>query len=368
MGLNSLQASVVFGLAFMAASTTEAVPLYPELVGVNVAGGEFGSKNIPGTIFRDYIYPDRRTLDYLADAGMTTIRMPFLWERLQRNLGGDVDATELSRIDASVNYANSLGLNVILDPHNFGKYGGQKIGSAAVPDAVFDDFWAQLATHYQGNDKVIFGLMNEPNAIPATTWAHSAQSAVNAIRATGADNLILVPGTAFTGAHNWVKQNAAAFATFDDPFDNMAFEVHQYLDTGFAGTSGDCISTTIGADSLRGFTNWLHQTDSRGFLAEFAGGANPTCLSALDNMLAEVTENGDVWLGWTYWAAGAFWNPTYPFSVQPTPGGGDKPQMAVLKKYAAFAHAIPEPGSLAILGVGLLGMGAATFRRRKRRA
>jgi len=41
--------------------------------------------------------------------------------------------------------------------------------------------------------------------------------------------------------------------------------------------------------------------------------------------------NGDVWLGWTYWAGGARWH-NYPYSIQPE-GGQETPQAAVLRKY-----------------------------------
>ncbi len=46
-----------------------------------------------------------------------------------------------------------------------------------------------------------------------------------------------------------------------------------------------------------------------------------------------IAENSDVWIGWTYWAAGAWWG-GYKFSVHPSPDG-DKPQLEVLMKYLA---------------------------------
>ena len=45
------------------------------------------------------------------------------------------------------------------------------------------------------------------------------------------------------------------------------------------------------------------------------------------------SKNRDVWLGWTYWAAGA-WSPGYFASVQPV-DGVDTPQMKVLLKHVA---------------------------------
>jgi endoglucanase len=45
-----------------------------------------------------------------------------------------------------------------------------------------------------------------------------------------------------------------------------------------------------------------------------------------------MSENGDVWLGWAYWAGGAWWPKDYFTNLQPL-DGKDRPQMAVLEKY-----------------------------------
>jgi endoglucanase len=41
-----------------------------------------------------------------------------------------------------------------------------------------------------------------------------------------------------------------------------------------------------------------------------------------------------VWRGWSYWAAGAWWPPSYMFNAQPDKDGNGTPQMTVLSKYA----------------------------------
>ena len=48
--------------------------------------------------------------------------------------------------------------------------------------------------------------MNEPHDVPATQWLASANAAIAAIRETGATNLVLVPGTIWTGAHSWEEE------------------------------------------------------------------------------------------------------------------------------------------------------------------
>ena len=49
-----------------------------------------------------------------------------------------------------------------------------------------------MATHYAGNARVAFGLMNEPHTMPTELWLADANEAIDAIRDSGAPNLILV--------------------------------------------------------------------------------------------------------------------------------------------------------------------------------
>ena len=80
----------------------------PLLLGVNLAGAEFGS-NVPGVFGTDYTYPTHAEIDYYASKGLGVIRLPFLWERMQRTEFGALDATELGRLTDVVNYATGKG-------------------------------------------------------------------------------------------------------------------------------------------------------------------------------------------------------------------------------------------------------------------
>ncbi|MBN6150707.1 glycoside hydrolase family 5 protein [Xanthomonas sp. AmX2] len=306
--------------------------------GVNLAGAEFNSAKKPGVLFKDYMYAADSDYAYAAAQGMNIVRLPFLWERLQPTAHGELDAAQLGYLRTAVNRAKSHNLRLILDVHNYAKYYGVRIGNG-VPASALADLWRRLAIEFGNDDTVVFGLMNEPNGIASGDWASAAQLAIDAIREAGAYNLIMVPGTAFTGAHSWNSSwygvpNAQSLVSIDDPAGNLVFEVHQYLDADYSGTSPACVSTTIGADKLQGFTQWLRANGYRGFLGEFGGSSDPTCLAALDNMLGHVQDNADVWMGWTAWAAGAWWKTDYPFNLQPSKDGTGKPQMTVLSARA----------------------------------
>jgi endoglucanase len=47
-------------------------------------------------------------------------------------------------------------------------------------------------------------------------------------------------------------------------------------------------------------------------------------------MVAYLENNGDVWRGWTYWAAGPWWGDSNSLEPQ---NGRDKPQMDILERY-----------------------------------
>jgi endoglucanase len=126
-----------------------------------------------------------------------------------------------------------------------------------------------------------------------------------------------------------------------DPSDHSVFEVHQYFDGDFTGTHGDCQSVNIGITTLKPFTQWARKHRKRGFLGEFGVGSNQTCLDALDRVLKFMTANDDVWIGWTYWAAGPWWPKDHFMSVEPV-DGMDRPQMSVLEKYLRFERARRE--------------------------
>jgi len=65
---------------------------------------------------------------------------------------------------------------------------------------------------------VIFGLMNEPHEQSASEWLVGANAAIEAIRNAGARQLILVPGSYWTGAHSWTKtDNGKVMAGVVDP-------------------------------------------------------------------------------------------------------------------------------------------------------
>jgi endoglucanase len=309
--------------------------------GVNLSGAESGGCTKAAKYGFTYIYPPTSEVDYFMALGMNTFRIPFCWERLQTTALGEFDAAELGRLDQLVRYATAKGAYILLDPHNYGQYWGQSISTDS-GSPVFADFWRRLATQYRDNNHVIFGLMNEPHGVTSEAWLTSTNAAVAAIRQSGAQNLILVPGTAWTGAHSWTKNhygtpNAIAMLKVNDPANNYAYEVHQYFDKDSSGTTAECISADVGAVRIADLNMWLQTNKKKAFLGEFGGAKSDVCYGATYNLLTAVHNNPDLWIGWTYWSAGP-WLSNYMFALplQPT----SPSQLDVLKKFLSYGNCV----------------------------
>ena len=342
--------------------------------GVNLAGADFGTGqngegNLPGVHGTDYIYPNQVEVDYFSDQNMNIVRLPFRWERLQRTLNGEFDNTEMGRLETFIEQTTAKGVFVILDPHNYARYHGNLIGlnssNSSVRSSHFSDFWVRLAKKFKDNPKVIFGLMNEPSRMQTIQWRIIANEAIAAIREEGATNLILVPGNGFTGGHSWLKNfyaqeapnspvigpngyrvgsNAEEMLNIVDPMDNFAFDIHQYLDSDFSGTVDQCVSATIGSESLAEVTEWFREHNKKGFLGEFGGGRGTVCLAAIRDITTYINDRPDEWLGWSYWAAGPWWG-NYFSSLEPlninSANPIDRPQLSAL--VFDFEDPVPIP-------------------------
>jgi endoglucanase len=307
-------------------------------MGVNASGMEFSEGTFPGTVNTNYVLPTTSEIGYYAGKGMGIVRLPFAWERLQPTLSGAFDTTYLGYIQSAVTAIRATGMMVLLDPHNYSMYrlSGQNrhhIGSSSVPASAFVDLWKRLATLYKNDSGVVFGLMNEPvqwddygEELQCAEWAGYCNQAIAAIRdtQTGAgatQNWILVPGNFYTGAWSWTTTtdttgatNGTAMLAVTDSAGKIAFEVHQYLDSNYSGTSDTC-DASHGAENLANFTTWLRSNGRIGFLGEIGAGSNTVCYDDLNGAFDFLETNSDVWSGWTYWASS---NWAIQFSIEPT--------------------------------------------------
>lgn len=322
--------------------------------GVNIAGFDFGSYDNCGTkTSGPYITPSNLIAQinhFVQDDALNAFRLPVSWQYLINQFDGGflgpnvLDSGNFDTYDSLVQGCLNAGAALcIIDVHNYARFNGRIIGQDGPSAQQFASLWSQIATRYAGESRIAFGLMNEPHdegcsspnggVIDINTWAGVLQTAVNAIRAAGANSqMIILPGKGWTHAATYLSGASSdgsgpALMGITDPAggtDKLVFEVHEYLDSNNSGGGGDCVTNNIDTSFGRGgFSNLVAYLRAQGRLAmltETGGPATENCARLLCQQFNYLAENSDVFLGYTNWAAGAF-DPGYSLSNTPTQNG-----------------------------------------------
>jgi aryl-phospho-beta-D-glucosidase BglC (GH1 family) len=282
------------------------------MIGINLSGAEFGTGKHHGY---DYQYPKFEDIKFYADRGVDLIRLPFTWERMQPHLGGALDQAEVGRLKTFLADAHALGVEVIVDLHNYGRYNGNPIGSWAVGPQDLADFWQKLATEIKGSPALVgYGIMNEPHDMPNDwVWKVAAQAAVNAIRQVDFNEAIYVNGNGWSGAHSWKSINNDFILS--DPANNIFYEAHLYFDRDSSGIyrgnyDQEGAYANAGVDRLKPFVEWLQANNLKGFIGEFGVPSDDGRWLELQNRALDFMEaNG---LSGTAWGGGSWWPKDYP--------------------------------------------------------
>jgi hypothetical protein len=254
--------------------------------------------------------------------GFNAVRLP-LNETCWLGINGvDAAASGSNYITAITNYVSlfrASGIYVILDMH--WNAPGSFVANSQMPMADADhgiEFWKQVATHFKGDLGVVLDLYNEPhlNSVPMggfvagansadawscwlnggctitpQTWEQQTggyvvagmQAMLDAVRATGATNLVLAGGLNWSGdLSGW-----AAHAPHDSA-SNLAASAHVY----FKPT--DCMGTAC-YSTVQAFATATQVPIVSGELGEF------DCAHTLiDPYLAWADTSGISYLAWSW--------------------------------------------------------------------
>lgn len=308
--------------------------------GVAESGGEFGvysatatvGTGLPGRFGVDYEFINKSAVDIYVDQNKINLfRVAFLLERmcpLSYGLGAKFNETHFGFYADAINYITiTKGAYAILDPHNYMRYNnpsqqpmtGSIIGDTTDPKAAttaqFGEFWEELAGRFKDNEKVIFGIMNEPHDMNTSLVLLDDQAAVDGIRRSGAKNLIIAPGNGYTGGHSWTQSSQSDAPSSDylymlhDPLNNTAMDIHEYLDSDFSGTHLNCSQS--GPTNLAPLTAWLKTYGLKAMVTEFGGSNGTECEGYIDGLVNYLADNEE-YIGWSAWAAGPLWGTNSP--------------------------------------------------------
>jgi len=203
-----------------------------QLRGVNVSGPEGSADNGPTDIWRG----QAPNFAVMKTWGINVVRIPIAeanWLGLCSTTlaQGMTPANFQAGIQAAVTAANAQGMYVILDLHIVAVPDLCPNGQNPMADSAHSPtFWSQVAAAYKNNPAVMFEVFNEPQGnFPPTTadWNNyvtgqlaestdtNTQTMLNAIRATGATNVVLVDTLDF--ASTFGNNNPAQTGFTDNP-------------------------------------------------------------------------------------------------------------------------------------------------------
>jgi len=303
------------------------------MVLINASGAEFSGEVLPGENGTHYFFPRDGFFAHWKARGIRTVRFPMLWERLQPELGGELDHTYAGLVDKMLDQAEREGVEVILDVHNYGRYRGKVIGSPEVRIADYRQLMLRIAKRWNTAPALYaYDLMNEPHDESDARWPEVAQAGIDAIRTVDPRRLIIVEGRSWSSAARWPQFNDGLLA-LNDPADNLVFSAHLYMDEDGGGeyrkTRDMRIDPDVAVKRVRPFIQWLKQHGRRGQIGEMGfPDDDPRWLEATDRLLGYLRRHC---VPLVYWSAGEFWG-DYKLAVEPR-NGRDRPQWQVLSKY-----------------------------------
>lgn len=340
------------------------------MLGVNLSSASGGS--VPGTFGFDYMYPRIQDLRYFKAKGARLIRLPFRAARFIEDLKNPAPDYANAKSDVAamkevVAEAERLGMWVFLDAHDYAERtidGTQyKIGEGEYTIDRFAKMWGAIANEFK-DYKNIWGydLQNEPK-VNAQTLVEAYQAAIDEIRKVDTNAQIIVEGTNWASAYEWIygdhadknypgystevewsyKENSPwLLAGLKDPQNKIVFQAHGYFDKDNSGTYKNGYTEVDYRKRFLPFLEWCRTNNVKGLIGEFGvpynghSSGDPRYMDILDGALQLFREYG---MNATYWCAGAMYE-SNSLTCQPDKSAlgnylpkNEKSTMKVLEKY-----------------------------------
>ena len=304
------------------------------LHGVDRSGGEYSC--VQGSGIWDGPM-DQTAVTAIKSWGVTAVRVPLneaCWNAESYVNAAYAGANYQQAVVQYVNLLNANGIVAILDLHwTDGLYTGNSAGCSSaeatcqkpMPDAAEAiPFWTSVASTFKGNDAVIFDLFNEPypdRALSTETaawecWLNGGsacsagisypvagmQQMVNAVRSTGANNVLMLGGLAYSNdLTQWLQYEPT------DPDHDLAASWHSY-------NFNTCSSQSC-------WTSQIAPVIAQVPLIAGEIGENDCSGSYVDPLMSWLDSEGAGYLAWTWndWSGGCSSGPTLITDYTGTP-------------------------------------------------
>lgn len=344
-------------------------PMTEPMLGVNLSSASGGK--VPGTFGTDYMYPRMEDLYYFKAKGVKLIRFPFRAARVVEDLNNikvDADAakSDIAAMKAVVAEAERLGMWIFLDAHDYAERTindvQYKLGEGEYTIEKFGKMWGAIANEFKDYTNIWgYDLQNEPK-VTAQVLVEAYQAAINEIRKVDQNAQIIVEGTNWASAYEWIygdrsdkqypeystevawsyKANSPwLLKNLVDPQDKIVFQAHGYFDQDNSGTYQKAYSDVDWRKRFKPFLEWCKTNNKRALFGEFGVPYNghstgdERYMTVLDEALQFFREYQ---INATYWCAGAMYEAN-SLSCQPDKNAlygnyaKEKSTMKVLEKY-----------------------------------
>lgn len=297
---------------------------------------------------------------YFSSLGMNIVRLVVKWEALQPNLctgNTTFNSTVLAQYQAVINDAESKGMDVLIDNHNFGSYNYSLVSACGSPpdngkitsattSTYFVNFWGQLATLYASDPKIKFDLANEPAGLSAASLAILYQTTINQIRTNSFNNYIFTEwGPSFAACSDVPANGGPSFITLTDTQSKLILECHNYLQSGNIDTSeyavqGSALSDLNGGSPIGtpgGATGFCLTNGCHLWWGEFNEAFTASMYSETSVAFNLMAAYPTVWYGWGEFRADPTGNEMYPGNILPrdfTIPYSNRPLVMPLNTYA----------------------------------
>lgn len=176
-------------------------------------------------------------LQAIKDAGFNSIRLPVRWnEYALEQAPYTIEPDFILRVDAILDQAESLGLNVVLNIHHYEQLDKDPAGHSD----RFKGLWKQIAEHYQSRGSFLyFEFDNEPHdKLDAATWNTLFAETLAIVRPSNPTRPVIV------GPIYW--NNLTALPVLKLPPDkNLIVTVHYYNPVEFTHQSATWVGPKI---------------------------------------------------------------------------------------------------------------------------